>query len=222
MKPLHICTGFIFCTFPLSVTAKKNYHIHYKKFIILHMLSTQYWRYWYSASGFLLHSCKEGQINACHGYQLLCNFEHCFFYCKKITVLTGKVAHCMKLFNIIFQLYWEGHISIFATTLNKLTTFLFTNLFAIRWEPIYSCCISLNSVYFFYYRMCNIRMTMKFSDNQLCYKIEWQYISCFGEKLWINLKSWGSWEALHCAALMHKYFAKCSKLFKIYIPWKRV
>ena len=38
MKPVQLCTGFILCTFPASVTAKFNYQIHLKQFTFKHVV----------------------------------------------------------------------------------------------------------------------------------------------------------------------------------------
>ena len=38
MKPVHFCTGFIFCMFPAIVTEQKNYHRHFKHTISLEVL----------------------------------------------------------------------------------------------------------------------------------------------------------------------------------------
>ena len=31
MKPVQVCTGFIFCTFPATVTARHNYRAYFKQ-----------------------------------------------------------------------------------------------------------------------------------------------------------------------------------------------
>ena len=38
MKPVQFCTGFIFCTFHVSVTSLKKGHMKFKKCIVLNML----------------------------------------------------------------------------------------------------------------------------------------------------------------------------------------
>ena len=45
MKPVQVCTGFIFCTFPALVTTKHNYHAYFKQLKFLNRVSPHFGKY---------------------------------------------------------------------------------------------------------------------------------------------------------------------------------